>query len=93
MEIKTQNKFIDLVKNTISNNGQTIGKRLEEKHKGFESGWKVDGNEVVFWVSPTLSLSDYTGSLMNEFSFTIAFDEETDKFIVSGNSAKSRTLL
>ena len=93
MNTKAQTNFIDLVKNTISNNGQPIGKRLEEKHKGFEKGWKMDGNEVVFWVSPTLRLSDYSGSIMNEFRFTILFEEERNTFIVSGKSVKSRNLL
>ena len=93
MKIKAQINFIDLVKNTISNNGQSIETRLEEKHKGFENGWKMEGNEVGFWVSPTLRLSDYTGSLMNEFRFTLSFDEEKNKFVVSGKNVKSRNLL
>ncbi|MFJ7700663.1 hypothetical protein [Lysinibacillus fusiformis] len=93
MNRKAQTNFIDLVKNTISNNGQSIEERLEEKHKGFEKGWKMDENEVVFWVSPTLRLSDYTGSIMNEFRFNLFFDEESEKFIVSGNNVKSRGLL
>ncbi len=93
MNRKAQAKFIDLVKNTMSNNGQSIEERLEEKHKGFEKGWKMDGNEVVFWVSPTLRLSEYTGSIMNEFRFTLLFDEENKKLIVSGNNVKSRNLL
>ncbi len=38
MNRKAQTNFIDLVKNTMSNNGQTIEERLEEKHKGFEKG-------------------------------------------------------
>ncbi len=54
---------------------------------------KKDENEVVFWVSPTLRLSDYTGSIMNEFRFNLFFDEESEKFIVSGNNVKSRSLL
>ncbi|QPA57103.1 hypothetical protein [Lysinibacillus sphaericus] len=91
--MKAQTNFIDVVKNTISNNGQSIEERLEEKHKGFEKGWKMDGNEVVFWVSPTLRLSEYTGSIMNEFRFTLLFDEENNKLIVSGNNVKSRNLL
>ncbi|MBI6865276.1 hypothetical protein JD967_17830 [Lysinibacillus fusiformis] len=91
--MKAQTNFIDVVKNTISNNGQSIEERLEEKHKGFEKGWKMDGNEVVFWVSPTLRLSEYTGSIMNEFRFTLLFDEENKKLIVSGNNVKSRNLL
>lgn len=53
----------------------------------------MDGNEVVFWVSPTLRLSDYTGNILNEFSFIIGFDEEKNKFIVSGKSVKSKNLL
>ncbi|MEF7493966.1 hypothetical protein V4V34_05200 [Lysinibacillus sphaericus] len=93
MYMKAQTNFIDVVKNTISNNGQSIEERLEEKHKGFEKGWKMDGNEVVFWVSPTLRLSEYTGSIMNEFRFTLLFDEENNKLIVSGNNVKSRNLL
>ena len=93
MNRKAQAKFIDLVKNTMSNNGQSIEERLEEKHKGFEKGWKMDENEVVFWVSPTLRLSGYSGRIMNEFRFTLLFDEESDKFIVSGNNVKSRSLL
>ncbi|WP_054769954.1 hypothetical protein [Lysinibacillus parviboronicapiens] len=93
MNINAQINFIDLVKNTISNNGQSIETRLEEKHKGFENGWKMEGNEVVFWVSPTLRLSDYTGSLMNEFRFTLSFDEESHKFAVSGKNVKSQNLL
>ncbi|MBG9689731.1 hypothetical protein ACNA06_06950 [Lysinibacillus sp. RSDA_15] len=93
MYMKAQTNFIDVVKNTISNNGQSIEERLEEKHKGFEKGWKMDGNEVVFWVSPTLRLSEYTGSIMNEFRFTLLFDEENKKLIVSGNNVKSRNLL
>jgi len=91
--MKAQTNFIDVVKNTITNNGQSIEERLEEKHKGFEKGWKMDGNEVVFWVSPTLRLSEYTGSIMNEFRFTLLFDEENKKLIVSGNNVKSRNLL
>lgn len=91
--MKAQTNFIDVVKNTISNNGQSIEERLGEKHKGFEKGWKMDGNEVVFWVSPTLRLSEYTGSIMNEFRFTLLFDEENKKLIVSGNNVKSRNLL
>jgi len=91
--MKAQTNFIDVVKNTISNNGQSIEERLEEKHEGFEKGWKMDGNEVVFWVSPTLRLSEYTGSIMNEFRFTLLFDEENKKLIVSGNNVKSRNLL
>lgn len=93
MNRKAQANFIDLVKNTMSNNGQSIEKRLEEKHKGFEKGWKMDEDEVVFWVSPTLRLSDYTGSIMNEFRFNLLFDDESGKFIVSGNNVKSRSLL
>ncbi|MGN4123471.1 hypothetical protein ACMGD3_00240 [Lysinibacillus sphaericus] len=93
METKAQINLIDLVKNTISNNGQSIEKRLEEKHKGFEKGWKMDGNEVVFWVSPTVRLSDYTGNILNEFRFIISFDEEQNKFSISGKSVKSQNLL
>lgn len=93
MKINAEINFINLVKNTISNNGQSIETRLEEKHKGFENGWKMDRNEVVFWVSPTLRLSDYSGKIMNEFKFTIDFDEEKNKFIVSGDSVKTRNLL
>ncbi len=53
----------------------------------------MDGNEVVFWVSPTVRLSDYTGTILNEFRFIIDFDEDKNKFTVSGKSVKSKNLL
>lgn len=93
IETKAQINFIEFVKNTISNNGQSIETRLKEKHNGFENGWKMDGNEVVFWVSPTVRLSDYTGTILNEFRFIIDFDEDKNKFTVSGKSVKSKNLL
>ncbi|UZM97918.1 hypothetical protein OL548_23765 [Lysinibacillus sp. MHQ-1] len=66
---------------------------MKKSTKALKKGWKMDGNEVVFWVSPTLRLSEYTGSIMNEFRFTLLFDEENKKLIVSGNNVKSRNLL
>jgi hypothetical protein len=38
--------------------GTTIKNYLEEKHKGFDNGWTVEDDVVIFYFSPTIKIQD-----------------------------------
>lgn len=49
---------IDAVKNYKLKNNDTLEEFLGEKHKGFENGWTVEGEDIIFFYSPTKKLAD-----------------------------------
>ncbi|MFY0758752.1 hypothetical protein AB1K32_07715 [Metabacillus dongyingensis] len=50
--------ILEKVQNYVLDTNVNLKNHLDEKHKGFENGWEVEDNTVVFFFSPTAKLKD-----------------------------------
>lgn len=66
---------IDKVKSYKLKNNHTLEGFLEEKHKGYENGWTVEGENVVFFYSPTKKLADNPLKSPAKYKWTVKGDK------------------
>lgn len=67
---------IGVVQNRIyKESGKTYKELVETKHDGFENGWMIENNRVVFWFSPTANLKDNPLSSPAKYVWEVDGDE------------------